>query len=171
MVADTSLDLNAVDGSGWTALMYAANFYHPDDKVFELLLQANADPNRASLAGDTALMIAAQNGRLNRTLLEHGADINAWNGRGVTLLMYLSQHANPGDIAAALKAGADAGARDAEGRTAVEYLKRAACGKAIVALPVVESSVLVLPPGCESKAVLESEALLTAAMRKGIAAR
>ena len=164
-------DVDAVDESGWTALMYAAELRAFEDGVIVLLLQAHADANRASLHGDTALMMAAYGGYLKQPLLERGANINARNADGVTTLMLLAQHSENSDVLKeALDAGADATAQDNEGRTALDYLKAASCDKAIIPLPKPEMVIVPdKPPPCPatSERFLKSQSLLKAAMVKG----
>jgi TonB family protein len=162
------------DASGWTALMYASycDYYlsgHKDGDPIKLLLDAHADPNRASLHGDTALMFAAYRGTLLQPLLAHGANINAHNADGVTPLMLLAQKPDPDELKAALTAGADPNAHDNLGRTALDYLRAASCGKAIVPLPKSRGLVFTnsAPSPCPSNnpAFLQSQSLLQSAMK------
>ena len=163
-------DVDAVDESGWTALMYAAELRGFEDGVIGLLLQAHADVNRASLHGDTALMMAAYGGYLKQPLLEKGANINARNADGVTTLMLLAQRSEGFDVLKeALDAGADATAQDNEGRTALDYLKAASCEKAILPLPKPEVELVPeKPPPCPgtSEGFLKSQSLLKSAIAK-----
>ena len=159
------------DASGWTALMYAANLDYWEDTAVKLLLNAHADPNRASLHGDTALMFAAYRGTLSKLLLDHGANLNAHNAEGVTPLMLLVQQINPDELKDALALGADANAHDDLGRTALDYLRAASCGKSIIPPPpsygMVFSVVTNGPPPCPANTpeYKQSEALLRAAMK------
>jgi ankyrin repeat protein len=75
VLLDHGAPVNDRDGSGRTALMYAAS--GPNDEAVRLLLEWKADP----LAVDqeerfTALMFAAAEGHADvvRTLLRHGSD-------------------------------------------------------------------------------------------------
>jgi hypothetical protein len=65
-------------------------------------------------------------------LLKAGADVNAVNDIGMTALMLLVQRGEPDEIMILLKAGADARKKDASGRTALDYLNAANCGRPIV---------------------------------------
>ena len=118
------------DASGWTALMYAAGSYGSSGE--SELLQAGADVNARSRRGETALMAAAVSGMADEDLIHAGADVNATNDVGMTVLMLLSQRGDPEEIATMLKAGADARRKDAAGRSALDYLNAANCGRPIV---------------------------------------
>lgn len=167
----SNVDVDETDESGWTALMYAAELNSGNQSV-DLLLEKHADVNRASLHGDTALMMAAYDGRLSKSLLKAGADINTRNADGVTTLMFLAQHIDPDRLRDAIVAGADPTARDREGRTALDYLRAASCEKEIIPLPKPGmesvSIALVEPPPCPSNSeeYRKSEALLKVAMKK-----
>jgi TonB family protein len=169
--------VNAADASGWTALMYASylDTIHYDaaqPDPIKLLLEAHADPNIASLHGDTALMFAAYRGTFLQPLLDHGANLNAHNADGVTPLMLLAQKPDPNEIKAALAAGADATAHDNLGRSALDYLRAASCNKPIVPFPqsrgaMVISIVQAGSPPCpyNTPEFLQSQSLLQAAMK------
>ncbi|MBB5061479.1 hypothetical protein HDF16_006215 [Granulicella aggregans] len=118
------------DASGWTPLMYAAGSW--DGSVVGELLKAGADVNVRSLRGETALMASAVTGMADEDLLNAGADVNASNDVGMTALMLLVQRGEPDEIAILLKAGADAHRKDGAGRTALDYLNAANCGRPIV---------------------------------------
>ncbi len=122
--------LTDVDASGWTPLMYAAGSY--GNSMESALLKAGVNVNARSKRGETALMASAATGMANEDLLRAGADVNAINDVGITALMLLVQRADPDEIKTLLKAGADARRKDASGRTALDYLNAANCGRPIV---------------------------------------
>jgi ankyrin repeat protein len=122
--------LTDVDSSGWTPLMYAASAYGGTN--VKLLLTRGAAVNARGPRGETALMFAALDGRADQHLLSAGADVNASTQDGVTALMLAAQCGDAEAIAALLKAGAEVSARDAKGRTAMDYLEAAHCGNRLV---------------------------------------
>jgi len=169
--------VNAADASGWTALMYASNLDSWTEEPIKLLLEAHADPNIASLHGDTALMFSAYRGTLSQPLLDHGANLNAHNADGVTPLMLLAQKPDPDELKAALTAGADANAHDNLGHTALDYLIAASCGQPIIAISqnrqFEPGNVRYDPLHCPSTTpeFLQSQSLLQAAMKASAATR
>jgi hypothetical protein len=122
--------LTDVDASGWTPLMYAAGSYGKSEE--SEILKAGVSVNARSKRGETALMAAASTGMADEDLLKAGADVNAVNDIGMTALMLLVQRGEPDEIMILLKAGADARKKDASGRTALDYLNAANCGRPIV---------------------------------------
>jgi hypothetical protein len=122
--------LTDVDASGWTPLMYAAGSY--GDSLEGELLKAGANVNARSKRGETALMASAVTGMADEDLLAAGTDVNAANDVGTTALMLLVQRGEADEIAVLLKAGADARKKDAAGRTVLDYLNAANCGRPIV---------------------------------------
>jgi TonB family protein len=125
-------EIEAVDSSGWTALMYAAASSHSEP--VQLLLKRGANPNHKSFAGDTPLMASAIARQFDEDLWRGGAEINAKNGDGVSALMILAARGEADEVKAAINAGADAYAKDAKGRTPLDYLRLANCGKS----PIIE---------------------------------
>lgn len=126
----TGADVDATDSSGWTALMYAAANEHSEP--VELLLTSGANPNHKSLNGDTPIMASAIARSFSEPLFHAGADLNAQNVTGMTALMILAAEGETDEVKAALEAGARATLRDSRGRTALDYLHLANCGKSPV---------------------------------------
>src|SRR5438105_15186152 len=78
--------------------------------MVEMWLTAGADPNTALSGGETALMTAARNGRIEavKALLARGADVHAKESRrGQTALMWAAAEGNTEVVEALLKAGED----------------------------------------------------------------
>jgi hypothetical protein len=123
----TNPKVDAIDSSGWTALMYAETTTSSDSVT--LLLKAGANPNHKSFRGDTPLMVSALSQLFDGDLAEAGANVNAKNTDGTTALMILAAKGEGDEVRDALKAGADASLRDNNGRTALDYLHLANCGK------------------------------------------
>lgn len=69
---------------------------------------------------------------LSEPLLHAGADINAQNAAGMTALMILAAEGEADEVKAALEAGVNVRLRDNHGRTALDYLHLANCGKSPV---------------------------------------
>jgi uncharacterized protein len=105
--------------------LFAAIEQHDTSRI-KALLAGGADPNepRAQWPGLRPLHVAinelAERGGLDvlMALLEHGADVNAWNvGRDVTPLLVAVFEGQQAAVEALLKAGADANVRSSEGDT------------------------------------------------------
>jgi hypothetical protein len=127
-------DVSKTDASGWSALMYAA--IASSDFPVQALLEAGADPNQSSPRGDTPLMVSAAFGYWGDKLIKAGARPNAQNSAGQTALMFLASRDDVDAIDEALRSGADASLRDKKGRTALDYLELASCGKSPLYDPV-----------------------------------
>ena len=128
MVADTSLDLNASDSSGWTALMYAAQAGTLE--ALRVLLAVRADPARLSNEGESVMFaaVSAQDRPIEkiRMLRAAGVDINGRDHRGVTPLMLAARRFQIfGLVPAMIELSADPSKRDASGKTALDYLELA----------------------------------------------
>lgn len=76
----------AIDGKGWTPLIYAATGGH--DEMVRWLLGEGADINAASPNGTTALMMAVRENRYSTSILliARGADVNRRNENGASAL-------------------------------------------------------------------------------------
>lgn len=160
------------DSSGWNALMYASDRSCGHDScvqenVMQRLLSAGADPKYTSPRGDTALMAAAYDRRFEGTLAHAGANVNAQNVDGVTVLMILASQAEGEEIQKALQAGADPRLKDAQGRSALDYLKLANCGQNPLRNPIRDSNVEYGQCNALNAGdVAESEELLRSAMHE-----
>ncbi|HEX7044131.1 MAG TPA: ankyrin repeat domain-containing protein [Burkholderiales bacterium] len=103
-------------GDPWTEAIKAH-----DAKAVVRLVAAGADVNRPGENGQTALMLAAAEGRhgLLRALLARGARVDAANSRGGTALMYAATAGDAGAVALLIEHGASLNARAANGWTAL----------------------------------------------------
>ena len=130
--------VNAVDKSGWTSLMYAAEAARPE--LMHALLDAGADVNARSKAGETA-MFAAVTAWYDpvakvRFLKTAGADINARDQDGSTALMQAAQHYwMEGLLATMIELGADPSVRNKEGLRALDFLEKRAKGSSDPSYP------------------------------------
>ena len=97
-----------LDGSGWTALIYAATGGH--DAVVAYLLAEGAKIDAESPNGTTALMMAVREGHFTTAelLVARGADVNHRNQDGVSALDW-AKRSGDGQLVARLRR---AGARD-----------------------------------------------------------
>jgi len=107
-------NVNARDAKGATALMYAA--LYGDVEFVNLLLDKGADPNASNDLDINALMWAAGDLGKVRSLVAHGANINARSNYGYTALSVAA--ASPGNLPTVrllLEKGADPRAVDKDG--------------------------------------------------------
>lgn len=115
-------DVNAANDYGATALYVAAE--NADAAVVAKLLDADADPNKALLSGETPLMQAARRGKLDvvRLLLSSGADPGAKESNGgQTALMWAIVERHPDVAAALIGSGADIHAKSKGGSSALMF--------------------------------------------------
>ncbi|KAK3385624.1 ankyrin repeat-containing domain protein [Podospora didyma] len=108
------------------------------------ILEAGADPNRRDEAGRTPLWwcIDMYNIRLMRELIQHGADVNARLGDGVTLLHKAVWDNRFLEAELLLQSGANAAARDFTGHTPLQRAEKdgRACDELITLLRAHERS-------------------------------
>ena len=119
---ERGFDPNAHDGSGQSALTLAV--HERSDRVLDVLLkQPQLDLNARNSVGETALMLAALQGRLELTqrLIRQGASISqdGWNP-----LHYAATGPEPEIVALLLQRGAPIEARSPNGTTALMMAAR-----------------------------------------------
>ena len=90
LLATDTVEVNAVDGSGRSALMLAAQATRSD--MMKMLIEVGADVNLADRLGLTALMrVANRNGlACVRLLIAAGVEVEPQNRSGITSLMFAS---------------------------------------------------------------------------------
>jgi hypothetical protein len=92
LLAPNTLDINAVDGQGITALTHAAKCREPfATEIVRILLAHGADPNIAKgqvLELPLCNAVKARNAELVETLLHAGSDVNAETYGGSTALSW-----------------------------------------------------------------------------------
>jgi len=96
LLGKEGLDIGASDSSGFTALMTAC-LSGSSEIVKSLLHSKDAGVNRSNVAGDTALMLAAQCSAdaFKEILKVQGVDVNAKNKLGETALMEAARGQSP----------------------------------------------------------------------------
>jgi ankyrin repeat protein len=121
-------DVKAKNRVGWTALHAAA--LAGDRAIAEDLLAHGADVNASeTLQGRTPLLWAAAGGRtdLVKLLLDHGADIKVRESFGGTTALICAAASERGDLGLVnllIAKGADRGATDEHGDSALDWTRR-----------------------------------------------
>jgi ankyrin repeat protein len=115
------VDVNATEGDGATALLWAS--YKDNVEIADLLIRAGANVNAANDLGATPLWAASENGSaaMVRRLLQAGASPNAALLSGESPLMVASRTGNPDIVEQLLAKGANVNARAARGQTALMW--------------------------------------------------
>ena len=123
--------VNIADKNGLTPLLWAASTGDP--RTVELLVQSKADlAAQDNLTGDTALMRAARNGKIEslKALLAAKAEIEAKNRQGMTPWLIAAASGKAEKLQALKEAGANVNATDARGWNAVDHARNRADGSA-----------------------------------------
>lgn len=110
---EQSIDVNASQGDGATALHWAAYWDDPDST--ELLIRAGARVNAADDHGITPLWLACSNGagaKVIEQLLNAGADANVSHSSGETALMSAAGTGNLAAVTRLLSAHANVNAKE-----------------------------------------------------------
>ncbi|KAI0016478.1 ankyrin repeat-containing domain protein [Xylariomycetidae sp. FL0641] len=119
---ETGVDINVVDDGGSTALTWAVSLRR--EAIVELLLEHGADTNIPEASGRMPLHLAIDwmaDNRMIRTLVDHGADIEAQIHMWTPLLMACKVGRGP--LAQFLvKKGANTNAEDHHGRRPLHWI-------------------------------------------------
>jgi len=130
------VDINHRDGTGFTALGYAADRGAREGIIEDLLQVPDIDIEVRDVAGNTPLLLAARRGATKsaRILLDHGADVNALNRRNSSAL---HMACNQGQTALAkllIERGANPEVANIDGTTPLLLATQGAHSKIIDAL-------------------------------------
>jgi len=112
-------DLDAADGSGYTALHYAVEFDLVDS--VEYLMANGAKANIAANDGATPLFSALLNADMTSTLAKRGANVKVTLKNGATLLHAAAEAGNLDVVKFYISQNLDLNAADMSGRTPLMY--------------------------------------------------
>lgn len=118
MLLDSGVDIEAKDGSGWTALHCAA--HRGQEPVVRLLLERGANKEERTDRGSTALLLATVkrgNEGMLKLLLENGIEIDARCKDGWTALHQAVMHGHESLVQLLLEEGANINAKISDGGT------------------------------------------------------
>jgi ankyrin repeat protein len=116
-------DINTEDNLGATPLIYTSMFSKFDKNrntnvdFVKLLLDNNADPNKKTRLGKTALMVARDNTEVINLLLEANADMEAIDKNGRTAIFYAVEFKQQKKLEILLKHSAIVNLTDYDGNT------------------------------------------------------
>jgi ankyrin repeat protein len=124
LLLSSGAEVNVKDKNGLTPLLWAAGIGDP--RTVTMLLDRGADMAVAdNLTGDTAIMRAARNGKLESlgVLIERQADVKAANRQGMTAWLIAAANGKLEKLKALQQAGSDVNARDTRGWNAVDHAR------------------------------------------------
>ena len=123
-------DIESRDGLGDTPLIFATSRI---PVLLRNLLDRGANPNSANSELETALMRAYGVDEV-LALLDHGADLEKKDKRGMTALMFAVSSRNMQKVSLLLERGAEVNARNASGLTALGIAKLYSNNRPIIEL-------------------------------------
>lgn len=122
LLAQPSIDLEATNAAGETALMLTA--IAGDAEASRRLLARGALAHRQGWA-PIHYAASGPSTELTRLLLDRGAAVNAESPNGTTPLMLAAQHAPEATVELLLRRGADPGRRNQRGLQAIDFAEAA----------------------------------------------
>jgi len=125
--ANPNLGALSFHAGEFLTLMAAMNRCNKDwEKILDAMIAAGGEVNPKKVFSNSPLIyaITRYDPILVKALIARGADVNLKNERGTTPLMtaVMSRGATVENVKLLLSAGADASARDNEGKTALEFV-------------------------------------------------
>jgi len=119
LLIQRGVDVNAIDKNGESALFQIIRYTKNPAKIAEVLLAHGANPNVRNRYGQTPLMVAPD-GPTVEALIAAGADVNAKDDRGGSVLQFFGVKAEPSREEALRRHGA----KSASPNENIEILKR-----------------------------------------------
>lgn len=115
--------LNVQDAEGWTALMFAVQAGNL--QMISSLLKAGASANIGDRLGRTPLHLAVERlADITRQLIDAGANVNARNAGGITVLMTAAGNGRRDLVETLLEAGARLDFKDYQGNSILDWSGR-----------------------------------------------
>lgn len=125
VLLENGAEVDATDAQGNTALHIAVSMGERSTMLIftRMLLEAGADPDLPDCVGESALHGAIQNLCVLHTLLKRGADINALDRAGRTVLLVAVSVDRPACVEILLREGADVDIPCRDGSTALKIAR------------------------------------------------
>jgi ankyrin repeat protein len=146
LLIEKGANVNIVDKNGLSPLLWAASTGDP--RTVELLIGRKADLSVAdNLTGDTALMRAARNGKVEslRALIAAKASVDARNRQDMTPWLISAANGRVDKLQALKDAGADINAKDKRGWNAVDHARNRSDGNRAEVLKYLEEELKLKP--------------------------
>ena len=131
-IINHQVNIDAQNNNGRTALWIACIFRQQE--TVKILLKAGSNSNIADHEGHTSLSAAVFGNcskNIIRTMIKHGANVNATNKESVTALMLASKEGNVDAMNILINAGADQTFEDDDGNTWINYAIHGDCKKEV----------------------------------------
>ena len=146
LLIEKGANVNVADKNGLTPLLWAASTGDP--RSVELLVAKQADVAAAdNLTGDTALMRAARNGKIEsvKVLIGAKASLEARNRQDMTAWLIAAGYGRADKLQALKDAGADVNAKDKRGWNAVDHARNRSDGNRAEVLKYLEEDLKLKP--------------------------